>query len=205
MKGRLFACAIAVCALFECTLAKGDEVTFENYTGPSTFAAAGPEQTLIYPFSDVTATFTGGVILTNETSQSTDDTSVYATLGPDYGGDPSLTNPLVVSFSAPIQNFSIQILNALSGNYVMSDNVGDSMDFSLATTGGSLATEGFAAAGTQVTIDYTSSSTAWDFAIDNVTFDQALPIMPEPASAGLLVGAGVLALRRRTQRRLVAC
>src|SRR5262245_24325010 len=93
------------------TAARADGVNFDNLTGPSTFAAAGPAQTLVYgPFPDtVTATFNGGVILTNETSQTTDNTSVYATAS---FGDATLTNPLTITFNQNIQNFQMDILNA---------------------------------------------------------------------------------------------
>jgi hypothetical protein len=87
-------------------------ITFEDRPpGPPIFASAGPAQTLVYIAGAVTATFTGGVILTNETSETTDLSNVYATAS---FGDPTLTNPLVVTFNEPIQNFQIQILNALS-------------------------------------------------------------------------------------------
>ena len=77
-------------------------ITFEDRpAGPAIFAVAGPAQTLVYTFGAVTATFTGGVILTDETSQTTDLSNVYATAS---AGDPSLTNPLIVMFNQPIEN-----------------------------------------------------------------------------------------------------
>lgn len=182
-------------------------INFEDRpAGPSTFSAAGPAQTLVYNLTGVTSTFTGGVILTNETSQTTDFSNVYATAS---FGDATLSNALTVTFSQPIHNFQIDILNAIAGNYVMSDNAGNSVHFNLATTGGSLATEGFAATGTIVTIDYTGpgfGSTSFDFAIDNVAYNQPLTAnAPEPGTlglfgAGLLVAAGVCC-RRRTLKR----
>ena len=188
--------------IFSAQRVNAESVTFEDQpAGPSVFATAGPAQTLTYTFGALTATFNGGVILTHETLQTTDDTNVYATGATSIvTGDPSLANPLTVDFSIPIHNFQIQILNALSGSYQMTDNVGDSLNFSLATTGGSIQTEGFAAAGTQVQISYLDGP--WDFAIDNVTFNQPLTgSTPEPASE-LSLGSGLLllgfgALRRR--------
>jgi hypothetical protein len=169
--------------------------------GPSTFGAAGPAQTLVYEVGGITITFTGGVILTNETNQSTDFANVYATAS---FGATSLTNPLTVTFSQPIHNFQIDILNALAGNYIISDNAGNSMDFSLATTGGSVATEGFAATGTVVTIDYIGpgvSGATFDFAIGDVLFNQPLSTStPEPASVAML-GIGLLALSIRSRKR----
>jgi hypothetical protein len=171
--------------------------------GPSTFAAAGPTQTLVYNLGGVMATFTGGVILTNETSQTTDNTNVYATAS---FGDPTLTNPLVVTFDQPIHNFQLDILNAILGDYTLADNAGHSVNFNLPTTGGSLATEGFAAAGTVVTITYNGpgvTGASFDFAIDNVRFDEPLHLTPEPGSIMMfgvgLVALGTLRLRKHGQ------
>jgi hypothetical protein len=195
--------SIAILAASLAVSASASVINFEDQpAGPSFFAATAGAHTLIYTFGTLTVTFTGGVILTNETAQSTDNSNVYATCG--ICDMPSFTNPLTVTFSQPVQNFQIDILNALAGNYTMADNNGHSLNFNLATTGGSLATEGFAASGTVVTIDYTSAPTAWDFAIDNVLFNQPLTSsVPEPASiftlgTGLLLLIGV-GVRRRFQ------
>jgi hypothetical protein len=195
--------SIAILAASLAVSASASVINFEDQpAGPTNFAATAGAHTLIYTFGTLTVTFTGGVILTNETAQSTDNSNVYATCG--ICDMPSFTNPLTVTFSQPVQNFQIDILNALAGNYTMADNNGHSLNFNLATTGGSLATEGFAASGTVVTIDYTSAPTAWDFAIDNVLFNQPLTSsVPEPASiftlgTGLLLLIGV-GVRRRFQ------
>jgi hypothetical protein len=187
--------------LLSCGSASAKLIDFEDQpAGPPTFAAAGPTQTLNYTAGPITATFTGGVILTGETSQTTDDSNVYATAS---FGDPSLTNPLVVTFNHAINNFEIQILNALSGNYELFDNAGHTAFFSLATTGGSVQTVGFAASGTQVSIAYLSAPSEWDFAIDNVTFNQPLTAVPESSTWALMIlgfgGVGFMAYRRRNQ------
>jgi hypothetical protein len=180
--------------------ARADMVDFENYTGPAYFIDAGPEQTLVYDFTGYTATFAGGVVLTDESNQTTDNSSVYASSSASLiGVDEGLANPLTVTFSAPIENFQIDILNALAGNYEMFDNVGDSIDFSLATTGGSVQTEGFAAAGTMVSIEYLGGGGdpdgEWDFAIDNVTFNQPLTIgVPDSDRTVALLGVAVFGL-----------
>jgi hypothetical protein len=195
--------SIAILAASLAVSASASVINFEDQpAGPTNFAATSGAHTLVYTVGALTVTFTGGVILTNETAQSTDNSNVYATCG--ICDMPSFTNPLTVTFSQPVQNFQIDILNALAGNYTMADNNGHSLNFNLATTGGSLATEGFAASGTVVTIDYTSAPTAWDFAIDNVLFNQPLTSsVPEPASiftlgTGLLLLIGV-GVRRRFQ------
>jgi predicted permease len=183
-----------ICGLALATVgANASVINFEDQpAGPSNFGLAGPAQTLVYDFGTVTATFTGGVILTNESNQTTDNSNVYAT---SSFGDPTLTNPLVINFSQPIHNFQLDILNALAGSYTLEDNVGDSLNFNLATTGGSLATEGFAAGGTQIKLLFndTTGTGEFDFAIDNVTFNQPLSSVPEPGTIPVL-GAGALAV-----------
>jgi PEP-CTERM motif len=187
---RTFFCGVVFASA--CLMAQTASATLINFedqpAGPAVFASAGPAQTLVYTAGPVTATFTGGVILTDETSESTDFTNVYATAS---FGDSTLTNPLVVTFNEPIQNFQIDILNALAGNYELSDNAGHSDMFSLATTGGSAQTVGFAATGTVVDITFLgppSGNTTFDFAIDNVTFNQPLSGgTPEPSTWVMMV------------------
>ena len=193
-------------ALFAAASANATLITFEDQpAGPCCFASAGAAQTLVYNIGGgQTATFSGGVILTGESNQTTDNTNVYATASSSVigGADPSLANPLVVTFSAPVKNFQIQILNALAGNYELSDNAGNTDFFSLATTGGSIQTVGFAATGTVVDVSYLSTPTAWDFAIDNVTFNQPLGGIPEPSTwAVMLVGFGAIGAAMRSQRK----
>jgi hypothetical protein len=190
-------------------------IDFENQpAGPSVFSTAGAAQTLTYNSGGVTAVFTGGVILTNETSQTTDFSNVFATGSTNVvGGSPTLTNPLVVTFNQPIQNFEIQILNALAGNYELSDNAGHTAFFTLATTGGSLQTVGFGATGTVVNITELTNvgfvAGGWDFAIDNVTFNQPLTgSVPEPSTWAMMIlgfaGIGFMAYRRKSKPALMA-
>jgi hypothetical protein len=185
-------------------------INFEDQpAGPANFVQAGPPQTLVYTDGPVTATFTGGVILTGESNQTTDNSNVYATL--IIKG----TNPLIVTFNQPINNFQIDILNANPGAYEMFDNAGHTAFFTLATSGGSVQTEGFAAAGSTVSIEYLPISTVptnqtfWDFAIDNVTFNQPLTsAVPEPSTWAMMIlgfaGVGFMAYRRKSKPALMA-
>ena len=105
------------------------EVTFEDQpAGPSEFAGTSSAPTLNYNFGGgLMAAFSGGVILTGETGQTTDNSNVFATC--NFCGGPTMTNPLVVTFSQPIQNFQIDILNAIAGDYEVYDNTGNTHYF----------------------------------------------------------------------------
>ncbi len=172
--------------------------------GPSIFQS-GPPETLNYTFGSLTASFSGGTILTNESNQTTDNTNVYATAY--FTGQ--LNNPLTVTFNQAIQNFSIQILNALEGDYELFDNAGNTSFFTLGATGSTIATKGFAATGTVVSIAYLTSRTNFDFAIDNITFNEPLAgAVPEPSTWAMMIlgfaGIGVMAYRRKSKPALMA-
>jgi len=181
--------------------AAASTITFEDRTGPSFFDFTNGPETVTYTLGTLQVTFNGGVILTTESNQSSDFTSVYATGSwqvpalSDISHD--FQNPLTVAFTAPIQNFQFDILNALAGDYELYDNAGNSTVFTLTTTGDTEITEGFAATGSLVSLRYLSAPYAWDFAIDNVTFNQPLTIVPEPATLALVGLPIFTAVRRR--------
>jgi hypothetical protein len=194
-------------------------INFEDKVGPAHFDDPIAFGHLQYVVGSTIVDFNGGSLLTGESNQTSDNTSVYATANSVPGQilvtQPGLTNPLVITFSQSILNFQIDILNAYSGNYRMADNTGHSVDFNLATTGDILATRGFAAVGTQVTIQYLGPmpgfippgfpGLAFDFAIDNVKFNEDVVItpfnsVPEPTTCALL-GTGLAALIARRVRK----
>jgi PEP-CTERM motif len=187
---------------------------------PAGLTAFGPTsgaQTLTYTFGALTATFNGGVILTNEQLQTTDNSNVYATISARNNGDGTLTNPLTVTFNQPIQNFSIDVLNAAAGDYELFDNAGHTSFFTLAVQGGSVFTGGFAtagtAAGTVISIQELNivgfPAGTFDFAIDNVSFNSAVAgAVPEPSTWAMMIlgffGVGFMGYRRRKQALHVA-
>jgi hypothetical protein len=153
------------------------------------------------PLTIGTATFTGGELLNGEIGLNADQTAVYASEGLFGSGE---SNPVVISFAAPVQDFSVSVLNGDDvRSYTVSDDVGHSITKSLASAGG-LGAFVFSFPGDRLTAVEISSANAdaWDFAIDDVIFSPAAPA-PEPASL-LLSGAGVVLLamaRRKLFRR----
>jgi hypothetical protein len=138
------------------------------------------------------ATFRGGQLLKNETN-SADVSAVYATAG----GAPYF-NPLTITFSQPVGEFSLTVTNNAPGTYIVADNLGGSQSFALNAN----ASQIFSLAETGITGVTVSSATTtfWDFAIDNVTFLGPSGVAPEPAMCvpvgGVLLGV-MLLLRRR--------
>jgi hypothetical protein len=137
------------------------------------------------------ATVMGGELLKAEIGLNADQGGVYATEGL-FGS--SETNPVIITFSAPVSNFSVLIANGDDvRSYTVSDNRGDKAAMSLASAGSAGAgTFSLAGAGiTQVMIS-SANADAWDFAIDNVMFSEATAT-PEPTSLVLVCG-GLVAL-----------
>jgi hypothetical protein len=150
------------------------------------------------------ATFSGGELRAAEIGLNADQTAVYASQGLFGSGE---TNPLVITFAQPVEEFSVWVLNGDDvRSYTVSDNLGDSLTDSLPSAGG-LGAFVFSLPGDEVTtVNITSANTdAWDFAIDNVTFSSATST-PEPESL-LLAAAGMLLLaaaRRKVMRALLS-
>ena len=95
-----------------------DELGLE---GPSTFAAAGPVETIVENAEQpghftVTATISGGVILGSPSGPPIADPVLYGTASKfgNVNPDPSLQDTITISFDEPIQNFQVEIFNGLS-------------------------------------------------------------------------------------------
>jgi hypothetical protein len=201
------------------TFASSLLVNFETVppepTGPSTFAAAGPAQTIVV--SGV-ATFTGGVILGNETNLPAQSfgspPNVYATAG--FGTSLSSTitmafNPafLVSEVSFPVFNGSTQtesyVIDAFNGATLVATQTLSNLP-STGSSGFGIATL-TAANITRVTVapsalDATCCS-GWDFSIDSVALNETVQqaFAPEPGTLGLL-GIGVCTVLGFAVRKL---
>jgi hypothetical protein len=178
--------------------AKAEVINFDDQglSGPSLFVNASPSpQHLNITTSIGTVMFDGGVILTNTSNLPANQTSIYGTA--DFGT--SLSNPLTVTFPQNITNFFLDVYNGetFDVDYKVYDNAGHSATFSLANNLSSGTTQiGFAATGDIVYVEAISGLPSWDFFIDNIHFDEALPpdlVVPLPGAL-LLLGSGLAAL-----------
>lgn len=180
----------------------------QGLTGPSTFGAAGPAQHLDIATGIGNVQFDGGVILENTTFLPANPTALYGTA---FFGDPTLANPLVITFPSNISNFFLDVFNGLTSDtdYEVRDNTGNSAVFTLAPnlTGGTTQI-GFAAVGDKVFIEGLPKGTAtWDFFVDNIHFNEPLPPdltkIPEPGSL-ILLGSGLAGLGLWGRRKFKA-
>ena len=197
---------IAAFAMILSSAARADVVDFQDQVGPSNFnQVVTSPQTLVYNFGSLSATFTGGVILTNTSNLPANQTSLYGAA--DFGT--GLSNPLTITFSSAVTNVFFDLYNGLTTNidYLISDNASHSATFNLAPNLSSGTTlVGFAATGTVITIASTTPPTStFDFFIDNIHFNEALPptlAVPEPEIYAMLAtGLGLMGWvgRRRKQ------
>ena len=192
--------------------ARATIIDFENVTGPNQFSLAGnaTDYSIIVGGYDVVVH--GGVVLTQTTNLPADQTSIYGTA--DFAPGTGFLSTLTVSFfdavtHAPkdISNFFLDVLNGntINVDYTVADDLGNSQLFNLTPNlAGGQKTVGFAAAGDVVTISAGTAvggCCAFDFFLDNIHFNEALPA-PEPGSLALLgVGLAALGFRRRFDQR----
>lgn len=187
----MIGCAVILGTVMQ---AKADSIDFANQTGPTTFAASSGPQTI----TEGLATFSGGVILTNE--QATTVTgSVYATCVSTLCLGPTLLNPITINFSAPISDLSIVTTDDLAGTYTLTDNLGHTTSTTFGSTNLGLVTLSLTDSGvTSATL--TSSDSSFDFAIDSASYIGPATATPEP-SAWLLLGTGLLGLGLMGRRK----
>jgi hypothetical protein len=131
-------------------------------------------------------TFNFGVILDQTTNLPADQTALYGTAS----FVPGMSNPLVITFSQPVQNFFMNLYNGQvsDATYNVSDNNGNSQNFTLPPNlSGGQSLVGIAATGTIITIQDITDSGSWDFFIDNIGFNQPLPTPDGGTTVGLLL------------------
>lgn len=181
-------------------------ITFDDQglTGPSRFGDAGGAQTLLLSTADGDVLIAGGVVLAATSNLPANQTAVYGTAS---FGDPTYTNPLTITFAAPVSGFFLDVLNGNIGSvdYELADDAGNRAVFTLPPNlSGGQTRVGFAATGTVVTIlalTVPPLGLPWNFFIDNVHFNERLPV-PEPAASTLwLVALGAAAAARRLRIR----
>jgi hypothetical protein len=147
------------------------------------------------------ATFAGGELLNAEVGLPVDQTGVYATEGIFGSGE---TNPLVITFASPVNDFSVFVANGDSSqSYTVSDNLGESITETLPSAG-ALGAATFALRGSGITTVSVESANAetWSFAIDNVSFTTPTSV-PEP-QALLLVGLGSMLVGYGCRKQIAA-
>ncbi|HEV2233473.1 MAG TPA: hypothetical protein VGV68_08740 [Terriglobia bacterium] len=139
-------------------------INFDQFSASSFFQSVQP------PLTVGVATFSGGQLLNATSSLPADPTTVYGTAFFCAGCLPTIT----IDFSQAVSNLSLLVLNGQTFTvvYKIQDNVGDTSTIMLVANF-------LSGAGTitlpstnirQVTI--TGDASAWDFFIDNVTFQQ---------------------------------
>ncbi|WP_347986662.1 hypothetical protein [Methylomonas sp. AM2-LC] len=188
-----------LCAVLTVGTANASLIDFDSIplSGPGTYAAAGATIDLTIATGDINApsvSITGGTVLTNETFLPANSSSLYGTafFGTTFPAPGhAYSNSIVLTFANPISNFFMDVYNGQVFNvtYTVSDNNGHSSSFLLAPNLNSGTSQiGFAAAGSVITVTSDAGS-LWDFSIDNIGFNQALPtsiptqVQPTPPSS----------------------
>jgi hypothetical protein len=198
----LVAAATAALSVF-CVTATAETITFDSLHGPTLFGSS--LQNLTIPTSIGLVKVTGGMVLTDEANLPADTTSVYGSIGFSDGSEPFL-DPITITFPVAVTNFFLNVYNGDTApvDFLVADNAGHSQMFDLPdnfSSGESLV--GIPATGNIVTIfaNPLADDPIWDFSIDNITFNQPLPKVPEPTAVALcgmaFLALGGLAYRRR--------
>ena len=179
------------------------------------FASAGNAETVSVTAGGYTVVLNGGTPLgPNIANLPASDSIAYGTADTFTVGETGYTNPLTVQFfqagtSTPenVNNFFLSLYNGNTVNvdYTLQDNLGNTATFNIPPNFSSgQQVFGFTAAGNSFTIaggPAVGGCCGWDFFIDNIGFNQALPGIPEPATwAMMLVGFFGLGATMRARR-----
>ena len=180
--------------------AKADSFSFSDQpAGPSTFAAStGP-----HSVTEGLATFSGGTILTNETS-STFAGNVYATASDLSAASPfTFLDPLTITFSQAVSNLTLVVVNNLADTFVLRDNNGNSISANFGTN----VSNGILTLTDTNILSATIGTTdpAWDFALSggSYTSSSGSPTpTPEPGTL-IMLGTGLLGLAGVARKKLL--
>ncbi|MGE5321570.1 MAG: esterase/lipase family protein [Actinomycetota bacterium] len=158
-------------------------IDFEDFSGPSVFDTADA------PLKALSATFSGGELLTNATFLPADPTSSYGTSFFCSGCLPEIT----IDFSQKISNFSAFVMNGQVFNvtYTVEDDQGGMQVISLPAN--------FQAGAGTVTLPdsgirqviISGDASDWDFFIDNVKFAPSGPVLIDPVDSQFLRGTQI--------------
>lgn len=180
----LFGLVLALLSSPLSAFAQGQQPTelidFEDFSGPNIATTVSP------PLQVLSATFSGGEILTGETFLPADLTSVYYTSYFCDGCLPTIT----IDFNQKVSNFSTLLLNGrtITVTYTIEDDQGGQQQITLVANFGS-------GAGTitlpdnnirQVVIS--GDADEWDFSVDNVQFSPSGPVLLDPVDSGFVIG-----------------
>jgi pimeloyl-ACP methyl ester carboxylesterase len=163
--------------------AQTQTVDFEEFAGPSLFDSIQP------PLHVLSATFSGGQILTNATFLPVDPTTVYGTADFCAGCLPVIS----IDFSQKVSNVSLLLMNgrAVTVTYTVEDDQGGVRQVVLPPNLDSGAEVVTLPEQNIRHIDLSGDDPSWDFLIDNVSFTLSGPVLIDPVAADLLRGATV--------------